>query len=406
MAEPTHDDNVSKPGDESKKKVSRKKPAATTKKTQTRRKDSGAVTSSGTPHKPSHNVSRVPMVVSIIALLIGLALAAVGSMFVLRTQDKIGLADRQTAQLDQTVEQLKQAATEESRKLSIGLQAIHGSETRLQNSIKALFSEVGRSKSDWAIAEAEYLIVVANHRLLLEQDTHTALTALQLAKQRIKDVDDPKLVTVRTSLSTDIATLEQHQRRDKLEPMVIIDSLLERLDDLPLVSAARSDAGPTEEQPVSGDEKAAEESPIWKTVMREFWQILSELVIIRRQDESLKPLLTPQQQFFLFENLRLKLETARLAVLRRDASLYKQTLQRTAKWLRQHFDENADRVKSFLQEVNKLEDINVAPEMPDISASLTAIRSVGKEHAKAAAPADQPDRESATETKPDKEKTE
>ncbi|GMR07421.1 MAG: hypothetical protein BMS9Abin26_0424 [Gammaproteobacteria bacterium] len=405
MAEPTQDDNVNKPGDKSKKKLSRKKTAATTKKTQTRHKDSGADTSVAaslaTPHKPSKG----PMAVSIIALLISLTIAAIGAMFVLRTQDKIGIADRQTSQLDQAVAQLKQAATEESRKLSIGLQAIHESETRLQNSIKALFSEVGRSKSDWAIAEAEYLIVVANHRLLLEQDMHTALTALQLAKQRIKDVEDPKLVAVRTSLNTDIATLEQHQGKAKLGPMSRIDSLLERLDDLPLVSAARSDARPTGEQPLSVD-KAADETPIWETAMRELGQILSELVIIRRQDESLLPLLTPRQQFFLFENLRLQLETARLAALRRDALLYKQTLQRTAKWLRQHFDENAERVKSFLQEVNKLEDINVAPTMPDISASLAAIRSVGKEHAKAAVPADQPDRKTATETKPDKDNTE
>ena len=71
----------------------------------------------------------------------------------------------------------------------------------------SLYQDKRGSNEDWALAEVEYLLIIAMHRLLLEEDVMTALAAMEAADLRLKDLGNPGLLPVRQQLATDINQL-------------------------------------------------------------------------------------------------------------------------------------------------------------------------------------------------------
>jgi uroporphyrin-3 C-methyltransferase len=85
------------------------------------------------------------------------------------------------------------------------------------------------------------------------------------------------------------------------------------------------------------------------------------------------PLLAPEQQYFLRENIRLQLLAARLALLRGDRQIYRDSLQQARDWLLHHFDINQQATRWMLDELEQLADIDPRPDLPDISGSMRSL---------------------------------
>jgi uroporphyrin-3 C-methyltransferase len=91
---------------------------------------------------------------------------------------------------------------------------------------------------------------------------------------------------------------------------------------------------------------------------------------VRRNDQPQQAMLAPEQQYFLYENLRLQLEGARLAIAKGDQSLFQDNLNTIANWLSTYFDPSHQLAQSMLAAVNELKAINIKPNLPDLSRSL------------------------------------
>ena len=108
--------------------------------------------------------------------------------------------------------------------------------------------------------------------------------------------------------------------------------------------------------------------------MAEIWHDLRNLVRIERVDSSEPPLLAPDQTYFLRENLKLRLLSARLALLSRDQQEYKTDLEAASAWLKRYFDVSSPAVASSLSTLNELATSDIVIELPDVTASLNAVR--------------------------------
>jgi uroporphyrin-3 C-methyltransferase len=112
----------------------------------------------------------------------------------------------------------------------------------------------------------------------------------------------------------------------------------------------------------------------WQKLLRDIWQELKHLVRIENTGKDEIPLLPPDQEFFLRENLKLRLLTARIALLSRDENSYRQELRTAQIWTARFFDGKSVQGARMLAELKKLAEASIYVELPDISSSLQAVR--------------------------------
>jgi uroporphyrin-3 C-methyltransferase len=244
-------------------------------------------------------------------------------------------------------------------------------EAELRASVADVHRRVGSSGTQWLVAEAEYLMRVANERLNLARDTGTAHKALVLADERLRDTKDPGWIPVRNQLAHDIAALDAAELPDTAGIAARLDALAEQVPQLQLSNAT---LGGSERTPQGETEATPRQERNWDTLLDDLWAGFKDTVRIRRRDKPVAAMLAPEQQFFLYENLRLYLESARLAVARADRELYRDSLNTVGSWLSTHFDNADPLTKSTRSAVTELMRIDIRPMLPDISASLRSLQ--------------------------------
>lgn len=244
----------------------------------------------------------------------------------------------------------------------------------LATAVDEVTSDLGRNRSDWALAETEQLLLVANYRLQLARDPETAVAALRAADRQLQQLGDPRLLPVRRLVAAEITQLQSLERADVPGIALKLGSLAKTVDQLPLDFERRFAAPMT--APVSKEAQTTG----WG-VLRQMWHDLLGLVRIRKDTESQQPLLAPEQQYFLRENLRLMLYGTQLAVLQGDVATYTQSIDSAQNWIHAYFKTDAKAVVHMREELQALLNEKIAIELPDISESLEALRAVASKKA-------------------------
>jgi uroporphyrin-III C-methyltransferase len=215
----------------------------------------------------------------------------------------------------------------------------------------------------WMRTEAEHLMQVANIALQLNHDPATALAALEGADQRLAELSDPVLMNARAKLTDEIAALRALQRPDVEGIALTLGSMAARVELLPVAGVAEVEATPAEPT----------EQSAWQRAVAKVVAALKSMVTVQRASGSEPVLLAPEERFFLYRNLELELESARLAVLEGDAANYKQSLQSAQHWLETRFDRNDGGVQSTLDALAELQSAELITSWPDISGSLAEL---------------------------------
>ncbi|MEX2961919.1 uroporphyrinogen-III C-methyltransferase [Microbulbifer sp. TYP-18] len=244
---------------------------------------------------------------------------------------------------------------------------------QLQRTVTAQSNRLGQlgnvSRDDWRLAEAEYLLRLANQRLLLERDSGTALSLLEEADNILRQVDLPDLYGVRRQLTQDITAL-------KLVDQVDLDGIylrLRALEEQMLRTSIQPEFNLIRE---AASEPEAEEgsdsgSPLTRSWHNFFTRFLSESIRIR--DGNIDPvLLSPQSEVRFRQNLRLNMEQAELALLRGDTTVYRDSLNR-ARQLLLDYGTASDRRDRLVAELDQLISKNIAAELPSLAASQNAL---------------------------------
>jgi len=259
--------------------------------------------------------------------------------------------------------------------LEQGLRDVQDKQQLLQESLQSLQVELGKGQSDdWVLAEAEYLMHIANNRLLLERDISTAVAALSIADSRLRAVGNPALIDVRRQLSDEITALEALENPDITGIGLTLHSLQNRVALLPVKGesiAELQETGSSRSTPDTSVEPGG-----WEKFFNEIWRALKSLVTIRRVGQDDAPLISPEQRAFLKQNLRLQLEAARLALFRNDDPSYHSSLETASDWLASYFNTDAGSTASMLDSIERLNAMELDTPLPDISGSLNGLRNI------------------------------
>jgi uroporphyrin-III C-methyltransferase len=281
----------------------------------------------------------------------------------LRTSQREALAER-----DDAARQVSQRIDSLQRELDEVLRQNESVAPRLGSLEEAVSSLRGVSagvRDTWMLAEAEYYMQIANAQLELAGNPRIAALALNFAAERVRQMADPALGEVRRTLTQELQALESMDTVDLEGMSFALASLAERVDSLPLNQNVDvpDDASPVDPE-LTGFRRAI------ASMKRAFGDIVS----VRRTDEELTPLLSPEAAYFLRANLALKFQAARLALLRGEQGVFGQSLDDAADWLKEYYDADSSAVSSALDTISQLQDESVSVTPPDISGSLRLLR--------------------------------
>jgi len=247
-------------------------------------------------------------------------------------------------------------------------------QNELSNSVQALLSRSTHMRKDWLVSEAEYLVKLAANRLTLEGDIKTAITALTNADARLLDAGDPGLLLLRQELTNKISTLKTINVIDINGISIKISSVIKQIDKLPLVtpdpeSIKQIHKKEKDDQEAKNKNDNNEEFDLGK-VITQVTKDLTELIRIRKHDQQIQPLLTPEQRFYLTQNLKLQLEQARTALLHHQENTFKERITVSITWINEFFDKSKKSTQSVIETLSDLGKTTLTQETPDLSYAL------------------------------------
>jgi len=253
-------------------------------------------------------------------------------------------------------------------------QGLSGLEQRIEQHSRRLRSLSTTTRDDWLLAEAEYLLRLANQRLQMERGPQGALALLESADQILLELDDAELFAVRDKLQRDITALKLAPSIDRSGLYLRLAALADEIVALPEVPVIEPDISP--EQTNTPVVASTESLSIWQKVKANFFNAMSQLrdqVRIRHHDQPLEPLLPPDGARYLRQNVRFHLEQAQLAMLREETPIYQHSLQQAEYLLRQYFS-TQERAQRIANELKQLQRQTVETQLPSISGSLVALQ--------------------------------
>lgn len=241
--------------------------------------------------------------------------------------------------------------------------------------LETLYNNLSISRDETALADVEQLLLIAGQQLQLLGNVKAALIAMESADARLQRMDRPAFNGLRASIGQDIDKLRALPKVDIPGMDEQISRLMAAMDDLPLIDHPR---GARKEAEQAAAPQADESG--WQRAVHAVWREIR--LLVRVEDTGLQqiPLLPPREEFFLRENMKLRLMLARLAMMSHDETGYRQELNTAQQWTRRYFDAGSPDGRRMLQELDKLARSSIRIDMPDISTSLQAVRTYRLSH--------------------------
>ena len=278
---------------------------------------------------------------------------------------RLGAIESQLQGAGKTQTQFATELRDASAKIALLEARVAESQTQ-QAALEALYRDLSPSRDEIALTEIEQVLVVASQQLMLAGNVQSALSALQLADARLQRLERPQFVPLRRALTRDIDRL-------KAMPFVDVAGISAKLDQLqgsvPTLPFAMDERLPP---PVPAAAASAE--PAWRRFLHDAWNEVRQLVRVEVADRPAAPLLAPSEQYFIRENLKLRLLSARIALLDRDDVTFKADIAAADNWLKVYFDTRARPVQAALATLKQMAATPMGGDMPDLTASLEALR--------------------------------
>jgi len=260
-----------------------------------------------------------------------------------------------------------QGALKESQVRIAELEARVADTQEQRVALEEMYRELSRSADDRVLSEVEQMLVLASQQLQLAGNVRGALAALQAADQRLARAEKLAAAPLRRAIAQDMDRLKAVPVVDTVGLAVKIDGIIAQTDTLPLPVS--------ETLPM----RVARARPLDETgmarVARDFWEEMKGLVRIREIETPDTMLLAPAQSYFLRENLKLRLLAARMALLARDEATFREDLRASQAWIAKYFDPKAKPTVAALTALKQVAESPIAIAVPDINASLAAVRS-------------------------------
>ncbi|OOF44905.1 HemX protein [Rodentibacter rarus] len=336
------------------------------------------------PPPPQTIVKKSGTGLSLLAILIALGVGGVGYYFgqqqVNEIQQKLTALEGQIGQTatvptnqNQTEQfvQLEKANSETQSKITQLEQQLAAKEqafSTLRQQLDYVSKQaVAQQPNDWLFSEADFLLNNALRKLVLDNDVDTGVSLLKLADETLTKVNNTEAMAVRSAINQDLKQLLSVDSIDQNAVMQRLSLLANSVDELPVLNVNFGDDPNSEKLSDSLDDWQANAEKSAVSFLNHFIRITP------KQGADKKELLAPNQDIYLRENIRLRLQLAIMAVPRQQNDLYKQSLDAVATWVRSYFDTDAEVTQNFLKSIDELAELSVYVDVPTQLQSLNLL---------------------------------
>lgn len=236
-----------------------------------------------------------------------------------------------------------------------------------QLALNAMYQDLARSQDERIVADIEQTLLLARQQLQLAGNVKAALIGLDAAATRLAQLDKPQFEGLRDAIARDMERLKLLPAADIVSLNARLEVLIQSLDKL----KPESDTEPAVKQPPVASGDAVDTLARFSA---DAWREFKTLVRIRRLDHPELPLLTPPQQYFLRENIRLRLLAARMSLLQRDETGFRADLAAAREWTARYFNPRDEATRAVLTSLDEMGKAPVLLKDADIEASLKAAR--------------------------------
>ncbi len=279
-------------------------------------------------------------------------------------------AQRVVEQSSVSSEQLQTRLLETNSKNDLVFRDIKATQKDLQNTLEKLSVDSQRSGDKLALEEVSQLLKLANNSAVFAGDKRSAISALKLADSQLKQLADPRYAVVRRSINEEISILNEIASVDVITVTSKLDEIAKKISTLPLEN----------EPPVIGELDIAhhtnDEQMTFTSELKKLWVDTLNTVKIKRIDQPPKPLLAPEQRYFLDQNIQLKLNTAELAVMQGNGDVYRRNIEAATAWINEYFDPLDENVRQVASELSELAGENLGGKLPSIAASYDELQRI------------------------------
>ncbi|MDR7088528.1 MULTISPECIES: uroporphyrinogen-III C-methyltransferase [Cellvibrio] len=225
------------------------------------------------------------------------------------------------------------------------------------------------NRDEWKLQEAQYLLRLADQRILLEKDSQNALALALSADDVLRDIDQADLVGVRKLLAEEIAVLKLAGVIDREGIYLRLSALSNQIDAIPFIEPLGVQEEVLEEDVIPADETFKQK------LTRNFYALMHKLgsyVRVRDHGKTINAVLPPSEQKYLQQNLRLMLEQAQVALLRNEEGIYQESLVKAQNWINQYYSLN-EKAAAVLEELQSLQQEEISPDLSNFSNSSSAL---------------------------------
>ncbi|HHF0416699.1 TPA: uroporphyrinogen-III C-methyltransferase [Haemophilus influenzae] len=333
---------------------------------------------------PQTIVKKTGTALSLLAILVALGIGGAGYYFgqqqMAKIQQKLTALENQTGanlssnntnnnkRLTQLEQSLK-TAQENIAQLEQLIVSKTGEITSLQTQMKQVSQlAIAQQPSDWLFSEADFLLNNALRKLVLDNDVDTAVSLLKLADETLVKVNNSQANEIRSAINQDLKQLLSLSSVDQNSIMQKLSQLANTVDELQALNVNFDETS-------KNNDKLSNNITDWQqNIEKSATSFLNHFIRISpKQNSNKKELLAPNQDIYLRENIRLRLQLAIMAVPRQQNELYKQSLEAVSSWVRSYFDTNAEVTQNFLKLVDGLTDTSIYVDVPEQLKSLTLL---------------------------------
>ncbi len=275
-----------------------------------------------------------------------------------------------------TARQAQDVAVDSAAKIALFEQRL--AEVALQRSqIEELIQSLSRSRDENLLVDMESAVALAQQQAQLTGSVEPMVLALQAVDARLARAAQPRLARVQRAVAKDLARIKSMTLSDTPALLVKLDELALLIDDIPLANAAPL-------PPVLPESIARSPAQVvvqWgERVLQAVHAEVKDLVRVSRINDPQAALLSPEQSFFVRENLKLRVLNARLGLLARQVDAVRSDLKLTASTIGRYFDPGARKTQTALALVKQMQTEFSAFEQPRVDETLAALSAAAAGH--------------------------
>ncbi|KTD25499.1 MULTISPECIES: uroporphyrinogen-III C-methyltransferase [Legionella] len=308
---------------------------------------------------------------SFLAIIVAI-IALIGAIYAIYTNKQSNeLNELQSQKVNQLFNQLKQQQSDAQNDLEAIKSAANQLQVNLQNQLQTMNTDLQSAlqqrlyqKQDWLLLKARYYLELAQINAHWSSDQETTIALLQQADALLRNIPEQQLFAVRQAIAQEIMQLQTLPKIDIAGLLSQLDAAENAVANLPIKKPLNST------QPKKSNESNA--SP-WRQKLHESMNVLEKLVVIRRNDEDIQPLLSPLHQTLLRDSIRFNLQEAQWALLQNNSKIFQLSLAQALKEINRAFDENAVATQALIKQLQNLQQEKLETITPTLNQSLSLL---------------------------------